>query len=321
MHKQTSVLVTGGAGFIGSHLVDRLVNSGYNVRVIDNLSTGKISNIQSHIDNGKINFIQGDIKDAEQVKQCVHGVDAVLHLAAVTSVPFSVKNPAFTYETNVAGTLNLLVSLARERVGKFVFISSCAVYGDPQYLPVDENTPTNPISPYAESKLLGEHYSLGFHQNRLLKSVVLRFFNVYGLRQGLNDYSGVITRFVDKVKQGSPLIVYGDGSQTRDFVHVSEIVNAIQKCLENEAAEGQIFNVGSGKATSIDELAKAILTIANSKSEIVHEAPREGDIKHSYANASKAAKLLGFKTKTTLHDGLREILADAKALNLQTSED
>jgi UDP-glucose 4-epimerase len=309
MCQKLSVLVTGGAGFIGSHLVDRLVSSGYTVRVIDNLSTGKLENIKGHIENGKIEFVKGDIKDLEQVKKCVHGVDAVLHLAAVTSVPFSVKNPTLTYETNVAGTLNLLVSLAKERVGKFVFISSCAVYGDPKYLPVDENNPANPISPYAESKLLGEHYSLGFHENRLLKAVALRFFNVYGPRQGLNDYSGVITRFIDRVKQGLPLIVYGDGSQTRDFVYISDIVDAIQSCIENEAAEGQIFNIGSGKATSINELAKTILTLNGSNLEIIHEAPRDGDIKHSYADVSKAGKMLNFESKFSLKDGLPALLS------------
>jgi len=315
MHKKTSVLVTGGAGFIGSHLVDRLVNSGYNVRVMDNLSTGKLTNIQEHIENGTVDFVEGDIKDLEQVKNCVHGVDAVLHLAAVTSVPFSVKNPTLTYETNAAGTLNLLVSLAEERVGKFVFISSCAVYGEPQYLPIDELHPTNPISPYAESKLLGERYCLGFHENKLLKSVALRFFNVYGLRQGLNDYSGVITRFVDKLKQGLPLIVYGDGSQTRDFIHVSDIVEAIQSCLENEGAEGQVFNVGSGKPTSINELANTVLSLVGSDFEVIHKAPREGDITYSYADTSKAKKLLDYKPQTTLNDGLREILAKAQVIN------
>ena len=319
MHKKTSALVTGGAGFIGSHLVDRLVSSGYSVRVIDNLSTGKLSNIQGHMQNGAIDFVEGDIKDLELVKKCVHGVDAVLHLAAVTSVPFSVQNPGLTYETNVAGTLNLLVSLAKEKVGKFVFISSCAVYGEPKYLPINENHPTNPISPYADSKLLGEHYCLGFHENQLLKSVVLRFFNVYGLRQGLNDYSGVITKFVDQVKHELPLKIYGDGSQTRDFIHVSNIVEAIQSSLENDVAEGEVFNIGSGKATSIDELAKTILSLANSDLEIIHEAPRQGDIKHSYADASKATKLLDYKPQTALNDGLREILANAKALNQQVT--
>ena len=239
----------------------------------------------------------------------------MLHLAAITSVPFSVKNPTLTYETNVVGTLNLLVSLAKEKVGKFVFISSCAVYGEPQYLPINENHPTNPISPYAESKLLGERYCLGFHENKLLKAVALRFFNVYGLRQGLNDYSGVIIKFVDQLKQGLPLIVYGDGSQTRDFIHVSDIVNAIQCSLEKESAEGQVFNIGSGKATSIDELANTVLSLAGSDLEVIHKAPREGDITYSYADTSKATKLLDYKPQTKLNDGLREILAKALVIN------
>lgn len=314
MHKRISVLVTGGAGFIGSHLVDRLVNDGYRVRVIDNLSTGNLSNIKGHIDNKKIEFVQGDITDLEVVKKSVDGMDAILHLAAVVSVPFSVANPKFTYEVNVNGTTNLLAALAHQKVGKFVFISSCAVYGEPKYFPIDEKHPTNPISPYAESKLFGEYYTLGFHENRLLKSAALRFFNVYGLRQGLNDYSGVITKFVDKIKQGSPLTIYGDGSQTRDFIHVSDIVNAIVACLENENAEGQIFNVGSGRETSIEQLACTLLRLAGSDLSINHEEPRAGDIKNSYANASKLSKLLNIHASKKFDDGLREILASAKAL-------
>jgi UDP-glucose 4-epimerase len=314
MSKINSVLVTGGAGFIGSHLVDKLVNSGYSVRVIDNLSTGKLANIQGHIDKGKIDFVAGDIRDIETVKKCVHGVDAVLHLAAVTSVPFSVDNPVFTYEVNVSGTLNLLASLAKERIGKFMFISSCAVYGDPKYLPINESHTTNPISPYAESKLLGERYCLGFHENRLLKTVALRFFNVYGLRQGLNDYSGVITKFVGRLKQNLPLIIYGDGTQTRDFIHVTDIVDAIFRSLNTEAAEGQVFNIGSGKPTSLNELANTLLLLAGSNSTIIHEEPRIGDILHSYAETSQAKKLLGFSSKRQLRDGLHEILSDSSLL-------
>lgn len=314
MRKRIKVLVTGGAGFIGSHLVDKLVNNDYKVRVLDNLSTGNISNIQGHIDSGKIEFIQGDITDGETVKKCAHGVDAILHLAAVVSVPFSVANPKLTYDTNVNGTINLLASLAQQKVGKFVFISSCAVYGEPQYLPIDEKHPTNPISPYADSKLLGEYYSLGFHENNLLKVAALRFFNVYGLRQGLNDYSGVITKFVDQIKQGLPLTIFGDGSQTRDFIHVSDIVNAIVGCLENDKAAGQIFNVGSGKVTSIEELGKTLLRLAGSDLPINHATPRAGDIKHSYGNPSKLAEFLDVKAAKKFDDGLREILVHAKVL-------
>ena len=163
MPKTRKALVTGGAGFIGSHLVDRLVNDSWFVRVIDNLSTGNLPNIKVHIDSGKIDFVKGDICDAAFVKENVEDFDVVFHLAAVTSVPFSIENPDLTYETNVAGTLNLLASYARRKVGKFVFVSSCAVYGEPQYLPIDENHPQTPISPYAESKLAAERYCLGFH--------------------------------------------------------------------------------------------------------------------------------------------------------------
>ena len=305
-----TVLVTGGAGFIGSHVVDRLVNSDYGVRVIDNLSTGNLSNIENHIDSGRVDFVKGDIRDAQFVKNCVRNVSAVVHLAAITSVPFSVENPDLTYDTNVAGTVNLLISCAEQKVGKFVFISSCAVYGEPTYLPVDEKHLTEPISPYAESKLAAERFCLGFHEKLLLKSVVLRLFNVYGPRQGINDYSGVLTRFIDRGKQGLPLVVYGDGSQTRDFVNVCDVVEAVLSAMENKVAEGEVFNIGFGKAISIRDLAEAVSELAGLNLEIIYENPRLGDIKHSYAAISKAEKLLGYRPKVSLRDGLRTLLAE-----------
>ncbi len=315
MHRKINVLVTGGAGFIGSHLVDRLVNSGYNVKVLDNLSTGNLNNIQAHIDNGKIDFVKGDITNLDQVQASMREIDAVFHLAAQISVTLSVKNPEFTYLTNVSGTLNLLASLAKQNPeGKIVFASSCAVYGEPQYLPVDEKHPTHPISPYADSKLLGEHYVLGFNQNKLLKTSVLRFFNVYGPRQGLNDYSGVITKFIDCIKQNQPLTIYGDGSQTRDFVHVSNIVEELVACTESQAAEGQVFNVGTGKAFTIDVLAKNLIQLSGATSTITHAQAREGDIKHSYANITKAEKLLDYKPTMQLTDGLKELLSASNTL-------
>jgi UDP-glucose 4-epimerase len=318
MPKELNVLVTGGAGFIGSHLVDRLINKGYHVKVLDNLSTGNLSNIQGHIDNGKVEFVKGDITNLEQVKTAIQGIDAVFHLAAQISVPLSVKNPEFTYKTNVNGTINLLSSLASKNPqGKFVFISSCAVYGEPQYLPVDEKHPTNPISPYAESKLLGEYYTLGFNQNRLLKTAALRFFNVYGVRQGLNDYSGVITKFIDRLKQNQSLTIYGDGSQTRDFVHVSNIVDAIVACLENPNAEGQVFNIGTGNALTIEDLARNLIEVSGASSTILHAPVREGDIKHSYANITKASSLLNFQPTMQLNNGLHELLKASNALNLK----
>jgi UDP-glucose 4-epimerase len=318
MPKELNVLVTGGAGFIGSHLVDRLVSRGYNVKVLDNLSTGNLSNIQGHIDNGNVEFVKGDITNLEQVKICMQDIDAVFHLAAQISVPLSMKDPEFTYETNVKGTINLLSSLASKNPqGKFVFISSCAVYGEPQYLPVDEKHPTNPISPYAESKLLGEYYTLGFNQNRLLKTAALRFFNVYGVRQGLNDYSGVMTKFIDRLKQNQSLTIYGDGSQTRDFVHVTNIVDAIVACLENPNAQGQVFNIGTGNALTIEDLAKNLIELSGASSTITHAPVREGDIKYSYANITKAQNLLNYQPTMQLSAGLHELLKAANALNPQ----
>jgi UDP-glucose 4-epimerase len=310
MSSSAKILITGGAGFIGSHLVDLLVDSGFNVRVVDNLSTGKIANIAHHVNSGEIDFVKADIRDDELVRKCVHGVDAVIHLAAVTSVPFSVKNPNLTYDTNVAGTLNLLTSCAEERVGKFVLISSCAVYGEPRRLPVDEGHLACPISPYAESKFETERYCLGFHNKLLLRSVVLRLFNVYGPRQGVNDYSGVITRFIDRSRHGLPLIVHGDGSQTRDFVHVSDVIEAVLSSLENEDAEGEVFNIGSGAHTSVLELAKAVSELTGLNLEVLHDEPRLGDIKHSYADISKAERLLGYRPKLSLREGLRTLLAE-----------
>ena len=310
MNKATSVLVTGGAGFIGSHIVDRLISSGYSVRVLDDLSTGKLSNISVHVKSGKVDFVKGNVRDASTVKTVVKDVDASIHLVAITSVPFSVENPNETFETNVAGTLNLLSSCAEEGVCKLILVSSCAVYGDPESLPVDEQHPANPISPYAESKLAAEKFCLGFHEKSLIKSVVLRLFNVYGPRQTVNDYSGVITRFLERCKQRLPLIIYGDGTQTRDFINVQDVVEAVLKSLENKDAEGEVFNVGSGKPTSINELARIILEPSRVTIPISYESPRVGDIKNSYADISKAEALLEYKPKFSLKYGLRLLLEE-----------
>jgi UDP-glucose 4-epimerase len=310
MRKPSKVLVTGGAGFIGSHMVDRLVNDGYDVRIIDDISTGRIENIQSLLSAGMVDFVKGDIRDASLVTKNVDDIDIVVHFAAVTSVPFSVKNPELTFDVNLLGTLNLICACAQRDIGRFVFVSSCAVCGDPTSLPVREEHQTNPISPYAESKLIAERYCLGFQQRQLLHSVVLRFFNVYGPRQGMNDYSGVITRFIDRVRQKEPLSIYGDGSQTRDFVSVHDVVEAVFASMKSSDSEGEVFNIGSGKPTSINELAKTILELAGVDLEIQYEKSRAGDIKDSYADISKAKKFLGYEPKVSLRDGLRALLEE-----------
>ncbi len=305
-----NVLVTGGAGFIGSHVVDRLVKEGYNVRVIDNLSTGKLKNIQSHLDSGAVNFVNADIRDGKAVEKCVENVDTVIHLAALVSVPLSVENPDLTFDINLLGTLNLLRASASKNIGRFVFISSCAVCGNPQTLPVNEKTTPNPLSPYAESKLVGENYCLGFHERQLLQSVVLRFFNVYGPRQGMNDYSGVITRFIDRIKNKDPLVIYGDGLQTRDFVNVKDVAEAVFTSATGKGVEGEVFNVGTGNAVTINQLATTLLELSGSNLEIKHEKPRSGDIKDSYADISKAKRLLGFEPKVSLKVGLQALLEE-----------
>jgi len=294
-------------------MVDRLVNDGYDIRVIDDLSAGRLDNIRGHLSAGRVDFVKGDIRDVSLVRKSVDGVDVVVHFAALTSVPFSVAHPDLVFDVNLVGTLNLIRACAQEQVGRLVFVSSCAVCGDPEFLPVREEHRPNPISPYAESKLLAERYCLGFQDRQLLRSVVLRFFNVYGPRQGMNDYSGVITRFIDRVRQKEPLVVYGDGSQTRDFVSVFDVVEAVFASMKSSCAEGEVFNVGSGKPTSINELAKTVLDLAGVDLEIRYEKPRAGDIKDSYADISKAKKLLGYEPKVSLRDGLRVLLEEKLA--------
>jgi UDP-glucose 4-epimerase len=309
------VLVTGGAGFIGSHLVEKLSSFGYRVRVIDNLYTGKLSNLGFDLlDCRSVEFIEGDIRDSGLVEKCCADAEAVIHLAAQTSVPFSMQNPEFNNDVNVKGTLNLLNSSSEANVKRFLFISSCAVYGEPAYLPIDEKHPTNPISPYAESKLAAEKECLRLNDEGAFESVVFRFFNVYGPRQGLSEYSGVITKFIDRIKQKLPLIVYGDGSQTRDFVYVNDIVNAIVLALENKKAPGNIFNVGTGKEVPLQELAKTMLSLTGAMLQIVNVDPRIGDIKHSYADITKASQLLGYKPEFSLKEGLEALLCENNIL-------
>ncbi len=303
-----NVLVTGGAGFIGSHVVDKLVNEGYYVRVIDNLSSGKLANIQKHLDNFKVEFVKGDIRDVSFVKESLNGVNIVVHMAALVSVPLSTENPNLTFDVNLQGTLNLLRSSVEKHVNRFVFISSCAVYGDPESLPITEQAKTNPISPYAESKLIGERYCLGFSERELLPSVVLRLFNVFGPRQGVSDYSGVITRFVDQCKDNLPLTIYGDGSQTRDFVNVKDIAKAVLATVKNDEVTNEVFNVGSGKPIAIKELAETVFELAGMPSKISYKPIRVGDIKNSYADISKAKKLLDFEPEVSLRKGLKELI-------------
>jgi UDP-glucose 4-epimerase len=309
MSKKT-VLVTGGAGFIGSHTVDFLRREGYFVRVLDDLSSGNLSVIAPHISSGEVEFVKGDIRDTVAVKRSLDGVNTVVHLAALISVPYSVEHPDITFDVNLAGTMNLLRNSALARVDKFVFASSCAVYGEPGALPVNENSKINPISPYAESKALGERYCMGFSDRELVNTVILRFFNVYGSGQVLNEYSGVISRYIEQIQKGAPLVIYGDGSQTRDFVNVEDVASAIVSCVKNTNLCRGVFNIGSGEPTSIAMLAQTILELAQKNLPINNMHSRQGDIKHSYADITHAKASWGYMPSVTLKEGMRRLLQE-----------
>ena len=303
------VLVTGGAGFIGSHLVDRLVQETCRVTVLDNLSTGRIGNIDGPVVDGTVRLVEGSVLDPAKVATAVARVDVVVHLAAVVSVPLSLVDPATTFDVNVAGTRQVLDRCLADGVKKFILISSCAVYGEPRYTPVDELHPTSPLSPYAESKLEAERLFLKDVVTGL-DAVVLRLFNVYGPRQPRSDYAGVISAFADQLKAGSPLTIHGDGLQTRDFVHVSDVVEAVWLALNARGVWG-VFNVSSGKAVRILELAELMAElVGRDRPTMVFDEPREGDIRHSQGDFSKAKDVFGYQPRTELRQGLKALLDD-----------
>jgi UDP-glucose 4-epimerase len=309
------VLVTGGAGFIGGHLVDRLLADRVKVDALDSLMSGSMKDVEGHLSRAGFRFFRGDVCDSDVLKSLVSEADCVVHLAAVSSVSLSLRKPALTDEVNASGTLNVLKACVDGGVKRFVFASSAAVYGEPSYVPIDEEHPTVPLSPYGASKLAGERHVQGFCEAHGLKTVVLRLFNVYGPRQGLNCEGDVIARFMDCLHSGRPLTVHGDGSQTRDFVHVKDVVEAFVLSLKKEEAAGEVFNVGSGRGTSVTELAEAVLGLGGRDLGLVYEKPRKGEIKHSWANIEKAGKMLGYAPKVTLQRGLKTLLRnDAKAL-------
>jgi UDP-glucose 4-epimerase len=303
------ILVTGGAGFIGSHLVDRLTKEGYDVVVLDNFFSGNLENIKHHVESGIAYLVKGDVRSSDNVKEAMRNVDAVFHLAAIVSVPLSVENPLLVDDVNVKGTLTLLEASLKADVKQFIYASSCAVYGEADCLPIDERCPTNPISPYAVSKLAAECYCKVFCENYGLNTLCLRYFNVYGPRQEGDSYSGVITQFIDRLKQRKPPIIYGDGQQTRDFVHVEDIVEANVLALNSQRSAGQVINVGTAKSTTINELANILIGFSGQTHlKPVCREPREGDIRNSYADIGKAEKMLGYKPKITLEKGLRMLL-------------
>jgi nucleoside-diphosphate-sugar epimerase len=301
--------VTGGAGFIGSHIVDKLIGADAEVTVLDNLDTGKMENIAQHKQNRNFHFINGDIRDFRLVKKIVKDVDAVFNLAAIASVQLSVEDPLFVNDVNVKGTLNLLKASLDSNVKRFIQPSSAAVYGDTQTLPVCEDFCPMPLSPYAVSKLAAEGYTMVFNHVYSLETVCLRYFNVYGPRQAHSPYSGVITIFANELIGNQPPKIFGDGEQTRDFVFVEDVVSATMLALTEKNAVGQIFNIASGKGITINKIVQVLQKLTDKKKlKPVYEAPREGDIRHSYASIEKARTLLGYEPVFSLENGLKELL-------------
>ena len=291
------ILVTGGAGFIGSNLIDKLIDEGHKVFVIDNLSTGKKENL-----NKKAIFYKADICDLDKILPLFKGIDYVFHLAADPRVVFSVENPIESHNVNVDGTLNVLYASYKNKVKRLIFASSSAVYGDIKKLPLKENITPNPISPYGLHKLIGEYYCKLFSNLYNLETVCLRYFNVYGPRMDPNGpYALVIGKFLKLRKENKPLTIYGDGKQTRDFVYVDDVVKAnILAMKSKKVGRGEVINICSGKNYSINYIAKLI------DGKKIYLPARKGEIKHVLGDNSLTKKLLGWKPEISLEEGIKK---------------
>jgi len=300
------VIVTGGAGFIGSHLSEALSDKGYQVIIIDNLSTGKIENLGPILKKSNVKFIKGSITDLQLLQEAFRGVRYVFHQAAIPSVPRSIENPEISHEANATGTLNVLLAAKDNKVGKIICASSSSVYGDTPTLPKQEDMPPNPQSPYAVSKLMGEYYCRVFQKVYALSAVCLRYFNVFGPRQDpLSQYSAVIPKFARKLAEGKPPVIFGDGEQTRDFTFVKDVVSANILAAESKATG--IFNIGSGTRITINELVK----LMGDHIRPVYEPSRPGDILHSLADITRA-RSFGYLPKYTIAEGLKETIRELK---------
>lgn len=298
-----NVLVTGGAGFIGSHLVEALVSAGCQVRVYDNLSSGNTDNLR-HLE-GQFSFYQADIRDRQKLEAALEGCEVVFHLAAIVSVPQTVENPIESAEVNEMGTLFVLDASREAKVKRVVFSSSCAVYGDDPRLPKRENMAPKPLSPYAAQKLAAEYYAKVFYDLYGIETAVLRYFNVYGPRQDpTSPYSGVISIFMTKALLNEPVVIYGDGNQSRDFIYVRDVVKANLLAATASNVSGHVMNIGSGQSVCINDLWQAVCALSGRSRDPQYASKRPGDIVASLAGMERAKELLGFDCEASFEKGL-----------------
>src|SRR3954447_25137902 len=311
------VLVTGGGGFIGSHVVDRLLAEGHDVRALDNFTTGRRENLDGVL--GDIDLVEGDIQSYERAHAAVRGCDVVLHQAALPSVPRSVLDPLTSNASNVIGTLNLLLAARDSGVRRVVLASSSSVYGANPELPKHEALQTRPIAPYAVAKLAAEGYAQSFYSVYGLNTVVLRYFNVFGPRQDpRSEYAAVIPKFIAAAFQGTSPVIFGDGEQTRDFTYVDNVVQANLLAMRAPEAAGEVFNVAYGESFTLNRLVQLIGEITGHELVVDYAAPRPGDVRHSRADITRARTELGYEPEVDLTEGLRRTVEwhAAKALQL-----
>jgi nucleoside-diphosphate-sugar epimerase len=304
----TRYLVTGGAGFIGSHLVRRLVVNGAEVRVVDNLTTGDLSRLKDL--SASIEFIEGDLSNDRVSEAAVNGVDFVFHQAAVPSVQRSVRDPIATNRANVTATLNLLESCRRAKIRRFVFAASSSAYGDTEVLPKIETMSPNPLSPYALQKWAGERYCKLYFDLYGLQTVSLRYFNVFGPQQDPHsEYSAVIPKFISALFARQPITVYGDGEQSRDFTYVENVVDANMAALHAHGAPGHVFNIGSGERISLNRLIKVLEDMLGTIATVRYTESRPSDVRHSLADITLARQILGYNPTVLIEEGLRRTVA------------
>jgi len=300
------IFVTGGAGFIGFNIVKSLLEQNHEVVVFDNFKKDN-SKIYSNFSNGNISTVSGDIKFFDNISNSMKNIDLVIHLAAKINVAESIQQPSEYFQTNVIGTENVLRACVENNVGKFIAASSAAVYGIPKALPLNENSPLTPMSPYGQNKVDMENKIKEYSIKYDLNSIILRIFNVFGPGQSL-EYAGVITKFLNCIQNNLPLEIFGDGSYSRDFVYISDVVNSFLKSIANiDGKRGECYNIASGTSTSINHIADLMLDISNKNLEIKKSPPKKGDIPHSQTDIQLAKSELNFIPKITLEDGLRQI--------------